>query len=66
MRPNEYASRNKVRPGRIKNKSRYVMGALYSHRRPVAVPMSKEPDDDPATRGLTREDDKQCCTPGSG
>lgn len=61
MRPNEYVSRNRLRPCRIKNTSRYVMGALHSHSRPVKVPMTKEPDDNPATRGLTRENDKQCC-----
>jgi hypothetical protein len=61
MRPTEYVSRNRLRPDRIKNKSRYVMGAIYSHSRPVEVPMVKEPTDNPATRGLTREDDRRCC-----
>jgi hypothetical protein len=61
MRPTEFVSRNRLRPNRIKNKSRYITNAIYSHSKPVAVPMSKEPVDDPATRGLTREDDKQCC-----
>jgi hypothetical protein len=55
MRPDEYLIRKKLRPCRIKESSRYVMGRLHSHRRPVAVPASMEPDDSPETRGLTRK-----------
>jgi len=57
MRPDEYAKRNKIQPGQIKNKSRYVMGRLHSHRRPVDIPLDMEPDDNPRTRGLTRRDE---------
>ena len=57
MRPNEYESRNKLQPGRIKNPSRYVLGRLHSHKRPVDLPMLQEPDDDPEFRGLTTDDD---------
>ena len=55
MRPDEFAARNRLKPGRIKNPSRYVMGRLYSHRRPAMTPADLEPDDNPVTRGLTRE-----------
>ena len=58
MRPNEFTERNKLRPGYIVNPSRYVMGRIHSHRRPVTTPPSKRPPDDPATRGLTRLDDQ--------
>jgi len=54
MRNREYADRKNVRPGRIKNTSRFVTGAIHSHRRPVEFPVDKTPEDDPATRGLTK------------
>jgi hypothetical protein len=59
MRPEEYTRRQKQRPCQIKNKSRYVMGRLHSHRRPVQVPLDMEPEDNPRTRGLTRDDETQ-------
>ena len=57
MRPEEYTKRQKSHPCQIKNTSRYVMGRLHSHRRPVEVPLDMVAEDDPRTRGLTRDDD---------
>jgi hypothetical protein len=56
MRSREYENRKKIRPGQIKDTSRYVMNSLHSHNRPSQVPLEKEPVDNPATRGLTRQD----------
>ena len=55
MRSTDYRNRKQIRPGQIKNPSRYVMGTLYSHRRPVPIPLNKEEEDRPDTRGLTTE-----------
>jgi hypothetical protein len=55
MRSIDYRNRKKIRPGQIKNPSRYVMGVLHPHRRPVEVPLSQEEEDRPDTRGLTTE-----------
>jgi hypothetical protein len=57
MRPTEYEKRKKVYPGHIKCTSRYVMNALFSHKRPAKVPLAHEPEDSPETRGLTRDED---------
>ena len=57
MRPNEFTERNKLRPGYIASPSRYVMGRLHPHRRPATTPPSLRPPDDPATRGLTRDEE---------
>jgi hypothetical protein len=57
MRPTLYQKRKRIFPGQLKNKSRYVMNCILSHRRPVFVPLKSEPMDDPSTRGLTREDE---------
>lgn len=59
MRPDEYTKRKKAKPCQIKNTSRYVMGRLHSHRRPVEKPLDMEPVDDPRTRGLTRDNDTE-------
>jgi len=59
MRPEEYTRRTKLRPCQIKNPSRYVMGRLHSHRRPVTIPLQMEQEDNPRTRGLTRENDEE-------
>lgn len=56
MRPTYYQKRKQIFPGQIKNKSRYVMNCILSHRRPVTVPLKSEKVDSPATRGLTREE----------
>lgn len=58
MDPRDYEKRNKLKPGRIKNPSRYVTGRLHSHRRSVEVPADMEPNDNPATRGLTTLDEQ--------
>jgi len=55
MRSTEYEKRKKAQPGQIKCTSRYVTNRLYPHRRKVKIPLNKEPDDDPATRGLTQD-----------
>ena len=55
MRTREYTGRNRLRPDQLKNKSRYVAGALHSHSRPAETPLAKEPDDNPETRGLTEK-----------
>lgn len=56
MRNREYSDRKKVRPGQIRNKSRYVTGRIHSHRRPVEWPLDRERPDSPETRGLTVDD----------
>jgi hypothetical protein len=53
MRHREYSKRRRILPGRIKNPSRYVTGRIHSHRRPIEVPATMEPNDSPAFRGLT-------------
>jgi hypothetical protein len=55
MKPEEYQKRKQIKPGQIKNPSRYAMNSIYSHRRPVVFPLGQTPVDDPATRGLTEE-----------
>ena len=57
MRSREYGRRKRIRPGIIKNPSRYVVNRLRSHSRPnVQVPLDLEPEDSPTTRGLTTDD----------
>jgi hypothetical protein len=57
MRPTEYQQRKKVFPGQsAAGGGRYVMNAIRSHSRPVGnKPLVARPDDDPETRGITKD-----------
>jgi len=57
MRPTEYQQRKKVFPGQSSAiGGKYVMNDIRSHARPVGnKPISARPDDDPETRGKTKD-----------
>ena len=58
MRPTEYEERKKIKPGQMTSKARYAMNSLKSHRRPLpTIPLSARPDDSPATRGVTKDEE---------
>jgi len=58
MRPTEYQQRKKVFPGQSSGRGgKYMMNSIKSHTRPVGnKPIVARPDDDPETRGVTKDE----------